>query len=65
MMKTIAIRLLLLFILLGVLQQNGFAQQKNDFVGFIGSSFETADTEQALVLGAHRPLSMTVFIINE
>lgn len=32
------------------------------FGGFIGGPSKTADIEQALVLGAHGPLSMTIFL---
>ena len=35
------------------------------FGGFIGGPSKTADIEQALVLGAHGPLSMTVFLIKK
>lgn len=35
------------------------------FAGFIGGPSKTADIEQALVLGAHGPLSMTVFVLDQ
>jgi len=34
------------------------------FGGFIGGPSKTADIEQALVLGAHGPITMTVFLIK-
>jgi L-lactate dehydrogenase complex protein LldG len=34
------------------------------FGGFIGGPSKTADIEQALVLGAHGPLSMTAFVLQ-
>ena len=34
------------------------------FGGFIGGPSKTADIEQALVLGAHGPLTMTVFVLK-
>ncbi len=34
------------------------------FGGFIGGPSKTADIEQALVMGAHGPITMTVFIIK-
>lgn len=34
------------------------------FGAFIGGPSKTSDIEQALVLGAHGPLSMTVFVMN-
>ena len=35
------------------------------FGGFIAGPSKTADIEQALVLGAHGPLSMSVFVLQE
>jgi L-lactate dehydrogenase complex protein LldG len=40
------------------------ASEDYGFGGFIGGPSKTADIEQALVLGAHGPLSMTVFLIQ-
>jgi L-lactate dehydrogenase complex protein LldG len=34
------------------------------FGAFIGGPSKTADIEQALVMGAHGPITMTVFIIK-
>jgi L-lactate dehydrogenase complex protein LldG len=34
------------------------------FGAFIGGPSKTADIEQALVMGAHGPISMTVFILK-
>ena len=41
------------------------ASEDYGFGGFIGGPSKTADIEQALVLGAHGPLSMTVFLIKK
>lgn len=40
------------------------ALQDYGFGGFIGGPSKTADIEQALVMGAHGPLSMCVFLIK-
>lgn len=40
------------------------ASKDYGFGGFIGGPSKTADIEQALVLGAHGPLSMTVYLIK-
>ncbi len=40
------------------------AAEDYGFGGFIGGPSKTADIEQALVLGAHGPLSMTVYLIK-
>ena len=40
------------------------ADEVYGFGGFIGGPSKTADIEQALVLGAHGPLSMTVYLIK-
>lgn len=40
------------------------ATEDYGFGGFIGGPSKTADIEQALVLGAHGPLSMTVYLIK-
>lgn len=40
------------------------ADEDYGFGGFIGGPSKTADIEQALVLGAHGPLSMTVYLIK-
>lgn len=41
------------------------ADKDYDFATFIAGPSKTADIEQSLVLGAHGPKTMTVFIINE
>lgn len=41
------------------------ASEDYGFGGFIGGPSKTADIEQALVLGAHGPLSMTIFLTKE
>jgi L-lactate dehydrogenase complex protein LldG len=40
------------------------ASEDYGFGGFIGGPSKTADIEQALVLGAHGPLSMTIFLLK-
>lgn len=40
------------------------ADEVYGFGGFIGGPSKTADIEQALVLGAHGPLSMTIYLIK-
>jgi len=40
------------------------ADEEYGFGGFIGGPSKTADIEQALVLGAHGPLSMIVYVIK-
>jgi L-lactate dehydrogenase complex protein LldG len=40
------------------------ATEDYGFGGFIGGPSKTADIEQALVMGAHGPLSMTIFLIK-
>ncbi len=41
------------------------ADQEYDFATFIAGPSKTADIEQSLVLGAHGPKTMMVFVINE
>lgn len=43
---------------------NKIGSEDYGFGGFIGGPSKTADIEQALVLGAHGPLSMTVYLIK-
>jgi L-lactate dehydrogenase complex protein LldG len=38
---------------------------KYGFGVFIGGPSKTADIEQALVMGAHGPIAMTVFVVND
>ncbi|MEJ7780541.1 MAG: LUD domain-containing protein [Daejeonella sp.] len=40
------------------------AAEDYGFGGFIGGPSKTADIEQALVMGAHGPLSMSIFLIS-
>ena len=44
---------------------NIIADKDYDFATFIAGPSKTADIEQSLVLGAHGPKTMTVFVINE
>jgi len=43
---------------------NQIGEGQYGFGAFIGGPSKTADIEQALVMGAHGPISMTVFIIR-
>lgn len=43
---------------------NQIGEGQYGFGAFIGGPSKTADIEQALVMGAHGPISMTVFIIK-
>ena len=42
----------------------GIGEDENGFGTFIGGPSKTADIEQALVMGAHGPITMTVFLIK-
>ncbi len=44
---------------------HNIGDKEYDFATFIAGPSKTADIEQSLVLGAHGPKTMTIFIINE
>jgi len=44
---------------------NIIADKEYGFATFIAGPSKTADIEQSLVLGAHGPKTMTVFVLSE